>query len=434
MVKARLIEGLVGPDGFPFYLVADVGDSFMIKYGRHYQEKVRFAQGERREAEDITQDMVFAQIKSHLARKRARCEEEPVENSATYDDACAMAEAKKFLVQVVTFPSFPAPHDQGSRFVSWQYTGEYGSMQSSWNRIYPQTEKRRRSKSKIATSAARKAANATAAAEALRKAQQPPPPSSSLKMAIFLVVHYALRCTALQHQVSAILNALLALSSVTSTANLAKMKIASDHLVAGLKGEGDLPILSGEFYSTSDRPSLQERVLAIFSQELSNISNSLDARTEGREAAAVRAIQVELEEEFARGQGGAPSFLEQRGVTSTDDKILIQGFSPSHHRHTQTQTHTHTQTHKQTHLSAFEPTGLCFHNFCRCPCCRTVAWLRRRRARPAEPHVWAEQAAWRCPLGRSRTQHLDVVGEHFKRSLARVQRGRHLRLRCHCHA
>ena len=169
-----------------------------------------------------------------------------------------------------------------------------------------------------------------------------------------------------------------------------------------------MPILSGEFCSTRGCPSLQERVLTVFSQELSNISDSLDARTEGREAAAVRAIQVELEEEFARGQGGAPSFLEQRGVTSTDDKILIQGFHPP-------------ITHTNRHISLLsKPTGLCFHNFRRCPCCRTVAWLGRRRARPAEPQAWAEQAAGRCPRRRPRAQRVEGVGEHFKHSLVRV--------------
>ena len=96
-------KGLVGPDGFPFYLTSDRNDSLFIKYGKHFQIILRFKREGDESDPTALHDNVFAQIKAHLEMKAQRSESR--QKGPSFDDACAINDLKTTLLIAPAIPS-----------------------------------------------------------------------------------------------------------------------------------------------------------------------------------------------------------------------------------------------------------------------------------------------------------------------------------------
>ena len=259
--------------------------------------------------------------------------------------------------------------EEACGFVSWSKVGEFGSIHASWNRDYPAEEKSRGRKPRDRVHRSSESANVATQ----RSVTQTSKPLHSLRMSIFIIVHVALRCIALQVQLSAFYEALdsakaavsaaISTSSVgdgtrndaapavpapaahapaapapTAAAVVGKMEAAADHLFASLKGEVVPHDPLEEYYSKPGRPSPQELLFRLFEGHLDLLAGAWNDETW---QAKIGAIKERFQNKFKLGMGGPSSFLDVKGLSFADDKVFKRG---SHtHTHTLIDTYTHTR-------------------------------------------------------------------------------------------
>ena len=193
-------------------------------------------------------------------------------------------------------------------------------------------------------------------------------------MSIFIIVHVALRCIALQVQLSAFYEALdsakAAVSAAISTSSVGdgtrndaapavpapaapapaapapapapavvgKMEAAADHLFASLKGKVVPHDPLEEYYSKPGRPSPQELLFRLFEDHLDLLAGAWNDETW---QAKIGAIKERFQNKFKLGMGGPSSFLDVKGLSFADDKVFKRG------------SHTHTHTHRHIHTRTF---------------------------------------------------------------------------------